>query len=231
MTLGELAFSCYIFSKIDNGQCEEFRKKVNSLKFIERDDYHKLLVLLNKYWKCRLPKKSLEDLAKKLESWHNKYRSRLFSEKKYLSELNDKDLSLAAEAYGDLFKCKVKYDIANNESNKKLFMSFGPTVAAKILFALRPNALPPWDKAIREELLNEDLINGDQQELYLSYLKHIQKVICKLQKTYGETLQNWSHKLNKSLSKLIDEYYWITKTRNIHPPTKDVLQHWAKWSE
>jgi hypothetical protein len=188
-------------------------------------------VLLNKYWKCRLPKKSLEDLAKKLESWHNKYRSRLFSEKKYLSELNDKDLSLAAEAYGDLFKCKVKYDIANNESNKKLFMSFGPTVAAKILFALRPNALPPWDKAIREELLNEDLINGDQQELYLSYLKHIQKVICKLQKTYGETLQNWSHKLNKSLSKLIDEYYWITKTRNIHPPTKDVLQHWAKWSE
>lgn len=227
MKLGELAFSCHIFGKIDAGQYEKFREKVKSLKFKEHADYHELLVLLNKYWKCRLPERSLESLAKELESWHMKYRSRLFSGKKYLSKLNNKDLSLAAEAYGDILNCKAEYETKNNKSRP---MSLGSTIASKILFTLRPNALPPWDKSIRETLINEGLISGDYpQELYKSYLKHTQNVIHDLQETYGSVLLDWHRKLNKPLPKLIDEYYWITMTRKINPPTKDDLDCWTNW--
>ncbi|MEA3225499.1 MAG: hypothetical protein U9Q07_06070 [Planctomycetota bacterium] len=227
MKLGELAFSCYIFNKIDKGTYKKFRKEVDPLKYVKNDDYLKLLKLLNKYWNCRLPDSSLESLAKKLESWHKEYRAHLFRTEKVLSKLDDNDLSFAAKAYGDILNCRTKYKTKNK---KNRHISLGPTVASKILFALRPNALPPWDKSIRDTLVREGVISGySPHELYLSYLKHTQNVIHDLQETYGQTLQQWLREIGKSLPKLIDEYYWITKTRKINPPTKDVLQCWVKW--
>ena len=63
-----------------------------------------------------------------------------------LTALEDLDLDVAAAAYAEL-----QASVASERSTKSgtVRVTYGPTGAAKALFALRPDVFPPWDDPIR----------------------------------------------------------------------------------
>ena len=97
--------------------------------------------------------------------WYKSQAKKLFCKNKNPWELNEEDLSLAAKAYSSLLEIRVNYRTRNVEQR---FISVGYTSAAKVLFAIRPKALIPWDKKIREKLG----YNDGSEESYLNYLMH-----------------------------------------------------------
>lgn len=236
MKLGELAFTCYIFDKIDDGDFAKFWKAVKCLDFNKDEDCATLIEYLNPHWGCRRPKVSHKEAGKKLKTWHKKWADKLFNRDKNLCKLENEDLDLAANAYEELLiKCKVQYVTKNGKTRS---ISFGPTTAAKILFILRPKALPPWDDTIKKKLIERKSINGhNEKDLYKNFLIHVkEKVVPSLRedcKKHGFELEKLPQELGGpdyiTIPKLIDEYYWITITRKIVAPTREVLQRWLKW--
>ncbi len=234
MTLGELAFACYIFDKIDNGEYAKFLKAAECLDLNKDKDCVTIIELLNRHWGCRRPEVSHKETSKKLKTWYKKWADKLFDKNKNLCKLNQSDLDLAATAYEELLQCKVKY--ATKKDGELRSISFGPTTAAKILFFLRPKAVPLWDNAIKDELIQRNSIDGSGGDLYKGYLRHAKEVVLDLRKDcekHGFELAELPRKLHKpayiTIPKLIDEYYWITITRRIAPPAREVLQCWLKW--
>jgi len=114
--------------------------------------------------------------------------------------------------------------------NDRIKVHFGLTGAAKILFALRPLALPPWDESIREKL-----IIRNKKLTYCEYIKHIQLLQQDLYEEcsrYGLSENEFFIKIGKPKTtwmKLIDEYYWMRYTHGIEPP-KSEIKFWFQLS-
>jgi hypothetical protein len=151
-----------------------------------------------------------------------------FPNDRILLELSDDDIVLIGAAYAKLTERTASKRRARNGSESKVMV--GPTGAAKILFALRPNALVPWDEPIREELR----LDGSAS----SYINYLEIVKCNLEEL-SETCKRSGYSLSdlpklidrpsSSLAKLIDEYFWVTISRKCPTPTSDNLTRWANW--
>lgn len=109
-------------------------------------------------------------------------------------------------------------------------MSVGPTGASKIMFALRPRQLPPWDDPVRKA----NKWRGDRDS-YVEYLCAVQRTIKRL---YAQLLalglneKGFAELIGRpevTLPKLIDEYMWMTVTRRFKPPSRLELGRWAVW--
>lgn len=61
-----------------------------------------------------------------------------------LARLTDETIDVVASAYAELAALPV--------ANGKVRRTLGPTAAAKALYAMRPNAIMPWDAAIAAQL-------------------------------------------------------------------------------
>jgi hypothetical protein len=97
----------------------------------------------------------------------------------------------------------------------------GATGAAKLLHALRPRVLPPWDDPIRSAL---SLDGG--RDSYLTYLLDVQANVRGIEKeaaAAGIKAADIPRALGRpksSLPKMVDEYFWVTLTRGLAiPPT------------
>ena len=110
-------------------------------------------------------------------------------------------------------------------------MTVGATGAAKVLHALRPTVLPPWDDPIRAALGHSASRDG-----YLAYLEGVRDHIRNLEHeaaTFGIAPSDIARVLGRpasSLPKMIDEYYWVTLSRGLTPPDQTELARWQEWS-
>jgi hypothetical protein len=113
---------------------------------------------------------------------------------------------------------------------KKQHISFGPTGAAKILFALMPNLFIAWDGAIRDA--NE--CDGSPSS-YISFLKKVKVQIIQLEeycKKAGFQLDQLPTKLGlgeKPILKMVDEHNWITQTMQFPIPEPAQLECVLQW--
>jgi len=123
--------------------------------------------------------------------------------------------------------CKKK----RKGSNKEEDVRFGPVGTAKIFFALRPQALMPWDNAILERL-GLDGSAASYRQYLMSATVSLNNLSNECQKQ-GFTLADLPNKVGRpqsTLPKLIDEYLWVTITHKCQPPTKQMLERWVQWS-
>jgi len=212
ITLGGLAFACYVFDKIDSGAYGEFLKKTNHSPDLSNKEHCLALLKWLNNWGCRIARASHERLSKNIKSWYDS--NELFDKDQNLQGLSEEDLTSVEAAYNALVKIR----------------SFGPTSVAKILFAARPKALVAWDDTIREAYVGP---NGS----YVEFLKKVKSVIGTLKcqcKKYGFELEELPEKLekpNSTIPKLIDEYNWMTIARGLIPPDGQTLEEWAGWSD
>jgi hypothetical protein len=100
------------------------------------------------------------------------------------------------------------------------------------MYTLWPEALAPWDDAIRARLN----LDGSTQ----SYRNFIESVVpSELESLkrdaarFRVALEDIPVRLGRpssSLPKLVDEYFWVTITQNHRVPGREMIKEWALWS-
>lgn len=231
--LGELAWACYLYARFTNFDKAyiEFIKNTNNVLDLRKNQHRKLLLSWLNKWGCRQFSKEYHDLAsEKIYSWYCQNKGKLFNNKKELLSLTKEELLAITEAYDLLKDCAASIRKLKKDTGKEVVVSFGPTGASKILFAIRPKALVPWDKAIRESLK----YNGGK-ESFLAYLNHVKSElqelsnICKKQRIKLSDLPKLFNRPHSYVPKLLDEYYWVTVSNKCPSPDKKTLKLWSKW--
>lgn len=231
MTLSELAFACFLYGRLtdyDNSY-RLFLEITNGSPDLSNSEHRKALLKWLNQWRCRqFALEHHEHASGEILSWHNEHSPTLFPRDRNLWQVTEAELASAGAAYESLSSRIASYRTRNGSV---VPVSFGPTGAAKILFAIRPRALLPWDDSIRRGLGYDD-----SQASYLSFLERAKSVLEDLAtccQRNGFQLADLPRVLDRPLStvpKVIDEYYWVTITKNCSPPGSDTFQRWADWS-
>ena len=184
-----------------------------------------LLTWLND-WGCRnLPKEQHDVASNSILKWYEVYGASLFSNEKPLWDLADVDLEITARSYGSL-KDEIGAWRVRDKSNRKVHI--GPTAASKILFALRPKALMPWDEAMRTAFKCDG-----SHESYVKYLKIIRNLafhigdLCRNKGFQIDALPQRLGRSNATVLALVNEYIWVTVTRKVELPSSETLTQWA----
>jgi hypothetical protein len=181
-------------------------------------------------WGCRhLSKESHPIASSAILDWHNQFGIKLFPRGKALWELDTLEMAVLVDAYGSL---KDRTGARPTRGGKKLQVDIGPTAASKILFTIRPEALMPWDEAMR----NEFDCDGSK-ESYLKFLTEIRELtfrIAELCQENGFSISELPDKINRKGStvlEIINEYIWVIVTRKCKKlPSAKNLALWANWS-
>lgn len=226
MKLAELSFACYVYSHMTDYD-ESYTRFLNDtrpqLDLNQRQHRMALLKWLND-WGCRQFSIAHHELAaKEIWQWFRASDPQMFSADLTLLSLSDTDLAVIERAFAGLVGRTASLRRTKNRSES--CVAIGPTGASKILFALRPLALIPWDDPIRKRF-NYD---GSGRS-YVEYLRRVKNNLRELEqdcKSKGFKLADLPSLLGRpspSLVKLVDEYFWVTVSRSCSfPSEKDIL--------
>jgi len=177
-------------------------------------------------WGCRhLSKDQHEVASNSISNWYQLDSASLFTNEKPLWELGDNELEMAANAYGSL---KNKTGARRVRGGKKLEVHIGETAASKILFAIRPKALMPWDEAMRISFKCDGSLKSYSR--YLKTIRNITSHIGTLCRNKGFQIDDLPKELgrpNSTVLALVNEYIWVTETRKVELPSPRTLAQWA----
>jgi hypothetical protein len=215
MTLSELEAACRLYKLTTNFDASlvRFRASVEP-GFDPLISAHRLALLkwLNS-WACRQFKLEDHPLASaSLESWALDWLGQLPSPERHLTDLTDSEIRACFEAYEALSAMPASRRLL--PSGRVSSVTYGPTGAAKTLFAIRPLAIPPWDEPIRLRLERQGIRS------FRAYLAKVANQLRTLSAEAGVSVQDLPVLVGRDASsppKLIDEYNWIVITRGINP--------------
>ena len=230
MKLSELAFACYVYAKMDedDSSYSRFLAATNNTPDLGLVGHRTALLKWLNAWGCRqFAVEYHRSASEEIRRWHERWGHQLFPATKPLLDLDDEELRLTDAAYTDLTERTASK--RKRASGNAYTVKVGPTGASKILFAIRPQALPPWDEPVREHLRDYGV------KSYVDYLARVMSELAELADACsqnGLALSDLPRVLGQpyaSLVKLVDEYYWVTISRRCPPPEADVLAHWSAW--
>lgn len=161
--------------------------------------------------------------------WSAQWESALPDSSLTSDRLSDSQIEACAKAYWELSMCN---GARRHLGLKTAFVTVGPTAAAKVLFAARPNSLPPWDEPIRRHFR----FDGGEAS-YAAYLGYVREQIKELSVNAAhvgikpEDIPSAVGRPQSTLPKLVDEYNWVTVTRGFAPVSAEELAEWHRWSE
>jgi hypothetical protein len=163
-------------------------------------------------WGCRhLRRADQERTDQALEGWWQDSRGCLPDLTTAITELGDIELRDLAAQFDALAKAPVA---ARSVGGRDVEVRFGDTAAAKTLYAVRPQALLPWDAPIR---LAFGWVRGGgtaYQELLRLAADALQALATRLS-TPVAGLPAALGRAESSPPKLVDEFLWVTVTRRI----------------
>jgi hypothetical protein len=187
-----------------------------------------LFVWLNA-WGCRQFSKRHHELAgRSLLSWARTHLPHLPLPEVSLLNLKDIDLDRAARAYGNLTRRRAGLRAGRSRQHP---VTYGPTGAAKTLFALRPKALPMWDDGIRKHFEADGSVAS-----YRHFLEETRETLrflvndARRLHIRPNLIPERIGRPDSSLVKLIDEYNWIVITQDVTPPGLSDLERWVTWA-
>ena len=231
MKLHELAYACPLYAAFTDFDKSiiEFRRVASPALDLGNAEHRKALLKWLNSWGCMtLAKHSHSMASNALLKWGRRCLDRLPHDGLGLVELPNTALDAAAEAYGDLERRRASMRLTKSGP---IAVTFGPTAAAKVLHALRPKAFPPWDDPIREKLGYDR-----SPESYRKFLGSVQEHVRRLEEEAAHLgisatdLPKLMKRPGSSIPKLVDEFYWVTITKECAPPTEDELERWASWA-
>ena len=215
--LYELALVCCKYDATSyNGTYSKFCTDVNHSLDLNIIDHRKKLITLLNAWRCRLPEEIKDKIIQEIGKWYDSNQNRLPKKNALLWQMTKNDLDRVGEAY---------------EALLSVLISFRPTCASKILFALRPESLVPWDKSIRKQLRHDGSPTS-----YIEYLCFTKSIILEIEKLCqhnGFDLAKLPEKLgypSLSVVMIINQYYMIAFTIKSALPKPDLLKRWTSWS-
>jgi hypothetical protein len=229
VTLGKIATASFLFNSLTryNTSLATFREDApRKLDLTLKEHRDALLNWLNA-WGCRhLSRKNHLAASESILDWYQGHPSALFSDSTPIWRVTNRDLETAADAYGSLKDRLGAWRILRGD---ELEVPIGPTAASKILFALRPKALMPWDDAMRKAY------NCDgSPESYARYQKAMRNTALHIEdlcRGKGFAIDDLPAKLDRPAStvvELLNEYIWvITRKPPIKLPSSKTLARWS----
>jgi hypothetical protein len=226
--LFELAYQCSLYSSQTNydASLDKLRRvTAGQLDPVNAEHRTALFTWLNA-WGCRqfAIDHHLATAAPSLVSWARIWEERLPPLEYQLTRLSDSEIRLCAASYEALRHCPAS--LKQGEDGRTITVTFGPTGAAKTLFAMRPNVFAPWDESIRQAMgWGAD---GASFRAYLVRSADTLRDLCSEGRIGVEDLPAIVGRPNSSPPKLIDEYNWVVYTRRCPPPS---VEDEATWSD
>ena len=216
MTIKELKVACFLYERFTDYD-RSYKKlwELEELNLTIRDHTIRLIQWL-RGWGCRQFKNENDEMSiQNIMSWHSSYSIDLPAYDLYLLDSNENILNKTARIFDTLSNTKIS---ERQQNDRKIDVSVGPVGTAKILFALRPKFFSPWDKPICEK--KQYQFNGIS---YIKYLNDIKETLTELEiecRKNGFEINELPLKINRNIStlpKIIDEFNWVTITRNCDP--------------
>jgi hypothetical protein len=231
MRLYEAAIACRAYTAFGGEFDDSFRQfvaKTGGALHLELDDCGSALMKWLNEWGCRqFAKEYHGDALERIRLWALKHLRDLPDEAASIMELKDSDIHRAAGAFGVLKELQAS---EKRTRHGLVSVRVGATGAAKIMYALRPWALPRWDDAIRDRLH----CDGSPD----SYASFIRRVIHEVEELLADAAKHGVSnsqlaamigRSESTLPKIVDEYFWVTFTRGFVVPQVPELQTWARW--
>ena len=228
LTLDKIAVAGLLFDSLTpyNTSLARFRKDTGDRLDLEIQRHRGALLNWLNAWGCRhLSKDQHEVASRSILDWYKRDCAGLFSDKAPLWQLADQEIDSASNAYGSL---KDRMGARRSRYDNESEVHIGPTAASKILFAIRPKALMPWDEAMRISFECDG--SPESYVKYLTIMRSITLRIADLCKSKGFQIHDLPEKVGRAGStvvELLNEYIWVTETRKLRLPSSGILTQWA----
>ena len=228
VTLGKIAVAGLLFNSLTpyNTSLGNFRSTTGDRIDLAIQEHRDALMNWLNDWGCRHLSKAKHQVASQsILDWYQTNCTTLFSDKTPLWQLEDQEIETAANAYGCL---KDRIGARRSRYGNESKVHIGPTAASKILFVIRPKALMPWDEAMRTAFKCDG-----SPESYFEYLIEIRELalhisdLCRNKGFQIDALPQRLGRPNSTVLALINEYIWVTVTRNVELPSSETLTQWA----
>jgi hypothetical protein len=229
VTLGRIAVAGLLFDSLTpyNVSLAAFRSAISGKLDLFTEEHGRVMLKWLNDWGCRHLSKGQHQIASKsISDWYQNNRTTLFNDEAPIWQLQDQEINIAADAYASL---KDSIGAKHYRQGNKLEAHIGPTAASKVLFALRPKALMPWDEAMRKYFG----YTGSPRS-YFEYLIEIRDLtahIGYLCESKGFHIDDFPEKVGRADStvvELLNEYIWIrTRKIPIKLPAPETLVQWA----
>jgi hypothetical protein len=195
-----------------DGSLNILRRRVGGTLRLDSADHRTAVLAWLRQWGCRgLDLASEATSARALFAWADTWVPHLPGPTRKLTELSREEIVTVAIAYSQLAGTVAGVRHRARGDSK---VTFGPTAAAKTMYALRPQACAPWDGPIRYGL---GLYENDAA--YRSYLELVRHALVKTADRADvivEKLPTLVGRPDSSAPKLIDEYLWMRITRGLN---------------
>ncbi len=162
--------------------------------------HHELLRWLNR-WLCRIryPRDGESDLfGESIAAWHEDHDD---LPKSAIADLRPADVDLFGDAYDDL---------AGKWATPR--RTIGPTAASKILFVLRPETIPPWDRRIALET-----VGGVARAHFTEHLTQgrawAEAILAEAEARGITDVPAYVGRPASTVAKIWDEWHYLTITR------------------
>jgi len=161
-------------------------------------------------WGCRhLRRTDTPRTSEALLSWWTDWGSRLPAVDADLTELSGSEIGALAAAYEALARRPAA---GRSSSRGEVEVTFGDTAAAKALFAIRRNAVPPWDAPIRRSF-GWTRVDADRFGQFLVATSDALRGLAARLGVDARDLPTLLGHPQVTPVKLVDEYLWIRVTR------------------
>jgi hypothetical protein len=230
VNLAELAITCFAYGAMTgyDNSLVKFESLVGQDPDLSNGDHRKAMIKWLNQWQCRQFALAYhDDASAELLTWYQDEGPALPDHGRHLWQFPTADLEQYSRVFDSLSK---KQASIRERAGKSSTVTFGPTAAAKILFALRPRVFVAWDEPIRRSLGHD----GSGRS-YVDFLLRLHEELLDLQaqcRRFGFELEALPQALGRPSStpaQLLDEYYWATKTRGVVPPAREQVERWLAW--
>lgn len=229
MRLFELAYCCNLYSNEEYDRASLELQDATGPSVDPGNEQH-VGPLFNwlRRWGCRQFTIGDEAVAQaSLVDWWGTWGGSLPPSELALDEVDDAGLHVIAGAYDDLRDRQASWQRLPSGPVAK---TFGPTGAAKTLYAIRPRSCSPWDDPIRKWLGVPVTAEG--------YRRHLVRIRDELAEAAadlgpGHTAAQLPGLLGRAGSspvKLVDEHDWVRYTRGFTVPSPEQFLRWAEWA-
>jgi len=185
------------------------------------DQQDALMRFLND-WRCRISEKNFPALKVRLRNWAVQGMQNLPAPDRDIRSLTPAERTQVGASYAKLLKLGAG-------------LRFQHTAAAKTLHALRPDTLPIWDSAIRDEFKREVPGVRAPGQCYSDFVRQVGDELDELEQDVKRLKYSLADvpmlvkRQGSSLIKLMDEFFWITITSGHTIPRRDELTTWLSW--
>jgi hypothetical protein len=224
----ELAYCCRIFGVLagEDSSSADFREATGSSPDLRDPGHRDALLRWLRRWGCRHLRRDDNALASEaLREWGVAWEARLPAREVTLDHIDNHELDVLAGAYGALAELPAGFRAGRREP---IPVRFGATAAAKALYALRPEACPPWDEPIRAH-------HGwdGSAPSYRAALERARAELAEAAESAGVAVAELPALIGRpgsSPPRLVDEHDWLRVTRGHEPPRREELERWWRSS-